>query len=51
LLHLRYCSARPVGEAVEDYSNDNTASIVLVVLVRAVRAIYRSLPVPAACGL
>jgi len=37
--------------AVEDRSNDDAADIVLVVQVRAVRAISRSLPVPAARAL
>jgi len=37
--------------AVEDRSNDVAANNVLVVQVRAVRAISRSLPVPAARAL
>ena len=37
--------------AVEDCSNDDAANDVLVVQIRAVRTIYRSLPVPAARGV
>ncbi|MCK1289157.1 hypothetical protein IVB41_35275 [Bradyrhizobium sp. 44] len=50
LLQVRYCSGSRWW-AVEDRSNDVAANNVLVVQVRAVRTISRSLPVPAARAL
>jgi len=47
------CAIAPLSRwwAVQDYSYVDAANDVLVVQVRAVRAIYGSLPVPSADGL
>ncbi|SPP91606.1 protein of unknown function [Bradyrhizobium vignae] len=49
-MHCRSCAIGPRSRwrAVEDYSYVDAANDILVVQIRAVRAIYGSLPVPAA---